>query len=406
MTRVSHRSSQCDRNGVMVTTGGSPANKLGVIRAFGRRNIPVIYLDSEPNSVVRYSKYITMRLKCENPKGSEIEYVNTLLNFGRQIDCRMLIIPVGDREVLTLAKYKRELEQFYSLPVSSFEMTQKLVNKKEFYQWLAHMKIPHPKTYFPEDVDELRIMGQSIPYPYIIKPTYSHAFQEEFGRKGFVINSVRDLDRAAKRLRAKPELEVMIQEMIPGKETYAFYTYLDVKSKSLGVCGYDKVRHWPADYGSGSFCISKWRPDLIKRCIKLLQIIGYHGFAEPELKRDPRDGQYKLIEINARTTLQNRLPASFGLDVEYVAYLDSLGRCPTRLVCCGDGVSWVDDFADILSVLTLVRRKQARIGDLFSSLKPRVVHSMAALDDPAPFIIHSIQSGLWAARRVAHVRKV
>jgi predicted ATP-grasp superfamily ATP-dependent carboligase len=312
----------------------------------------------------------------------------------------MMIIPTGDREVLTLSKNKRELEQFYSLPVPSFETTQKLVNKKEFYKWLTHEKIPHPRTHFPENINELHMMGLSTPYPYIIKPAYSHVFQEEFGQKCFVINSDRDLDQAIKRLRATPIIEVMIQEIIPGEEIYAFYTYLDINSKALGVCGYDKIRHWPVDFGSGSFCTSKWRPGIIKHCVELLQTIGYHGFAEPELIRDPRDGQYKLIEINARTTLQNRLPASCGLDVEYVAYLDGLGRSITRLIRCSDDIYWVDDFADLLSVLTHVRRKQARISDLFSSIKPHTVHSIASLDDPGPFILHSIALALTQSKRI------
>ena len=388
-----------------MTTGGSPANRLGIIRAFGRRKIPVVYLDSEPRSIVRYSKYITMRLKCGNLEDSETEYVNTLLGFGRRIKGRMMIIPAGDREVLVLAKYKRELEQFYSLPVSSFETTQKLVNKKEFYKWLMREKIPHPKTLFPENIDDLQMMGQTVPYPYIIKPVYSHAFQEEFGQKCFVVDSARDLDHAARRLRTAPALEVMIQEIIPGKELYSLYMYLDVKSRPLGVCGYDKIRLWPVDFGSGSFCISKWRPDLIKRCVALLQTTGYYGFAESELIRDPRDGQYKLLEINARTTLQNRLPASCGADIEYVAYLDGLGKHTTRLARCSDDASWVDDFADLLSVLTQLRRKQSRISDLSSFLNPRIIHSIASLGDPAPFIIHSIRSLLRSAKHVARIAR-
>jgi D-aspartate ligase len=403
MTPASYESSHCDNGGVVVAGGGSLANRLGIIRAFGRRNIPVLYLDSEPSSIVGYSRYITMHLKSDNPEDSETEYVNTLLGFGRRIKGRMMIIPAGDGEVLVLAKYKRELEQFYNLPVSSFETTKKLVNKKEFYKWLTRENIPHPKTQFPEDIDDLQMMGQIIPYPYIIKPVYSHTFQRVFGQKCFVVDSARDLDHAVRRLRTAPALEVMIQEIIPGKELYSLYMYLDAKSRPLGVCGYDKIRHWPVDFGSGSFCISKWRPDLIKRCVALLQTIGYHGFAESELIRDPRDGQYKMLEINARTTLQNRLPASCGADIEFVAYLDGSGEHTTRLACCSDDVSWIDDFADLLSVLTQLRRKQTRISDLSSSLNPRIIHAIASLDDPAPFIIHSIRSLLGGAKHVARI---
>jgi predicted ATP-grasp superfamily ATP-dependent carboligase len=197
----------------------------------------------------------------------------------------------------------------------------------------------------------------------------------------------------------------MIQEIIPGNEIYAFYTYLDKNSKPLGVCGYDKIRHWPVDFGNGSLCISKWRPNLIKQCVELLQTTGYHGFAEPELKRDPRDGQYKLIEINPRTTLQNRLPASCGTDIEHAAYLDCSSRRMASPVYCNEGIAWIDDFTDPLSILTQARQKLTPISALSSLLKPQTVHSMASLHDPIPFLIYSIRNALRGIKRVSCLPK-
>jgi D-aspartate ligase len=403
MTQASLDLTHCGRGGVVVTSSGSPANRLGIIRGFGRRNIPVIYLDFEQSSIVKYSKYITVRLKSPNPADSETEYINALLDFGRLTKDRMIIIPASDREVLILAKYKQKLEKFYGLPVSPFETTQKLVNKKEFYKWLIHEKISHPKTYFPKSIDDLQVIAHTVPYPYVIKPVYSHIFQEKFGQKCFIVNTARDLDQAVRRLQTTPGLEVVIQEVVPGKEMHSLYMYLDVKSRLLGVSGYDKIRHWPVDFGFGSFCTSKWRPDLAKLCVELLQTTGYYGFAEAEFIRDQRDQQYKLIEINPRTTLQNRLPASCGADIEFIAYLDSMGKQTTRLVRCREDAFWVNDFVDVLSVLIQVRRKQTRISDLSSSLNPNIIHSLASVDDPLPFIIYSIQSLLRGAKQIGRM---
>jgi len=54
----------------------------------------------------------------------------------------MMIVPTDDRDVLAFSKYKRELEQFYHLPVPAFETVQKLVNKKSFYKFLAEVNYP------------------------------------------------------------------------------------------------------------------------------------------------------------------------------------------------------------------------------------------------------------------------
>lgn len=392
------RSNRSGLIGVVVTAGFT-GNSLGVIRAFGRRGIPVAYIDSERGTMVRYSKYITKRITCRSIRESEIEFINVLLDFGKQINGQMMIIPTGDRDVLVLSKHKRELEQFYHLPVPTFETVQELVNKRNFCKLLAEMQIPHPKTYFPESLNELQLMRREVAYPFIIKPVYSLPFLEKFGRKNFVINSPQELDWAVGRLRGK-NLEVMVQEIIPGKEIYMFYTYLNRESEPLAVCGYDKIRQYPLDFGSGSLCKSNWRSSPVEECIRLLQAIGYYGFAEPELKKDPRDGKYKVLEINARTTLQNRLTAACGLDIEYLAYLDAAGQCVEKPFSFRRDIFWVDDFVDLLSCLLLLERKELGIGEMIKSLKASKVHSVAAWDDPIPLIVHARNLCFSALRRL------
>jgi len=377
----------------VIITAGVTGNSLGVIRAFGRCGIPVICLDSQQAFMARYSRYINRHLKVQNLIESETEFVNVLLDFGQQTDSRMIIIPTSDLEVLALSKYKKELEQFYFLPAPSYDIVQKLVNKRIFYKLLAEMQIPHPKTYFPESLVELKLMGQETAYPYIIKPDYSSPFQEEFGRKCFVINSLRELNWAIDRLRGK-NLEVLIQEIVPGKEIYEFYTYLNRKQEPLGICGWDKIRHYPPDYGSGSFCKSSWRSSAIEQGTWLLKEIGYYGFAAPELKKDPRDGLYKLIEINARTTLQNRLAAACGADIEYIAYLDLTGQTANESVFPHNNILWVDDFADALSSLIYLKRHNLGIVEIVKTLKARKVHSVMAWDDPIPFFARAINLSL------------
>lgn len=380
-----------DLKGVVVIAEPS-CNALGVIRSFGRRGIPVVYIDSGQHMIARYSKYITKRLNCQSFEESETQLIDVLLDFGKQIDGQMMIVPTSDRHVLALSKHKQKLEQFYHLPVPTYETVQKLVNKKSFYKLLAEMQIPHPKTYFAESLTELQSIGRKVAFPYIIKPAYSFRFGEEFGRKNFVIKSSQELDRAVGILRDK-NLDVMIQEIVPGKETYMFYAYFNRKSEPLAICGYEKIRQYPPEFGSGSFCKSDWRASPVEECIQLLQDIEYYGFAEPELKRDPRDGEYKLLEINARTTTQNRLAAACGVDIEYVAFLDAVGRRTKSLLPFRRNIFWVDDFFDLLSCLMLLTRKELDIEDIVESLKAKKVHSVAAWDDPAPLVVHAIELG-------------
>jgi len=82
----------------VIVPAGITVNNLGVIRGFGRRDIPVVYLDSEPRAMSKYSRYISQRLKCPSIEESEKEFIKVLLDFGQQIDNKMVIIPTGDRK--------------------------------------------------------------------------------------------------------------------------------------------------------------------------------------------------------------------------------------------------------------------------------------------------------------------
>ena len=373
--------------GVVVTTGVT-ANALGIIRSFGRRGIPVVYIDSSPSSIARHSRYINRRLTYIKTNDAESDLIALLKDFGKQ-NQGMMIIPIGDEDVLALAKHREELEPFYHIPVPEYETVQNLVNKKRFYRMLVEMQIPHPKTYFPESLTELVSIGKKVAYPYIIKPTYSIPFQEEFGRKVFHVKYPKDLALAADRLRYK-DLEVMIQEIIPGREIYAFFTYFNKSSEPLAICGWDKIRQYPLDFGFGTFCRSMWRPTAADHSLQLLRTIKYYGFAEVEVKKDPRDGQYKMIEINARTSLQNILAGACGADVVCIAYLDAGGQAAKHSLSFRNNILWADDFLDIVSFLQHLIRRDIGIGELIESLNPRKVRSIAAWDDPMPLVFRAL----------------
>jgi len=164
------RSNNKEPAGVVVTGGVTP-NSLGIVRSFGRRGIPVVYLDSGPRSIVSYSRYIKQRIKCPSADESEDEFIRVLLDFGGRIDNKMVLICTLDGDVLALSRHKRELEQFYYVPMPEFDTVEKLVYKRNFYRLLAEMGIPHPKTWFPQNLDQVRVMGREIAYPYIVKPS-------------------------------------------------------------------------------------------------------------------------------------------------------------------------------------------------------------------------------------------
>ncbi|MBA7668763.1 hypothetical protein ES703_76878 [subsurface metagenome] len=372
--------------GVMVIGGGA-GNALGVVRGLGRRGIPVLFLDSDRRHPARYSRSVDRRLVCPDPNESEIQFVDFLRDVAKRSRDKYMIIPAGDAEVIAISKHKEELQHFYLLPLPSFEVVNKLANKKEFYKLLNQMSVQHPRTYFPEDISELELIGRDIGYPYIVKPAYSHLFGKRFRTKCFLINSYEELTRAIEKLRDE-KLEVVIQKIVPGKDIYAFCAFFNNRSEPIAVCGYDKIRQYPPDFGSGSLCKSAWRQVPINSAIKVLKGIRYQGIAESEFKKDPRDGEYKLLEINARTSLQNRLLSRCGVDVEYVAYLDTIGQFGGGSILPEEGILWIDEISNLLSCVVQLKAGRLRVREIVVSLGGKKEYATFAWGDPIPFFVH------------------
>jgi D-aspartate ligase len=383
----------------VIVVGSWDTNSLGVIRAFGRQGIPVTLVTSDRSRMAGYSRYTASKLICPDPAKFETQFIDFLLDFGKQNEYTQVIVPTGDSNTLAISKYREKLEQFYLLPMPHFEVIEKLVNKKRFYKLLAQMAIPYPRTYFPANISELKVMAQEFCYPYIIKPAFSHLFAKEFHTKCFLISCVEELDKAIEILKNK-HLEIMIQEIIPGNDIYMLYAYFDRDSKPIAICGYDKLRQSPPDFGSGTLCKSAWKSTPIDLAIRVLAQIGYHGIAEPEFKRDPRDGEFKLLEINARTSTENRLPAKCGIDIEYIAYLDTIAQPIEKQNPPKENVIWVDEIADFISSFRQIRDGRLAVREWFKSLKGEKVYGWFARDDPIPFFVSLLSVGLAMLKRI------
>jgi D-aspartate ligase len=374
----------------VILSGIHNVNALGVLRGLRRKGIPVIVLDVDSHSMVRYSRFVSRRVTCPNPLDSEKGFIDALIKLGRSLDHQPVYIPTGDAEVLALSKHKEKLIAYYRMPVASFDTINLLVNKKRFFQDVIRRKIPCPRTCFPETADEMRNMAADIGYPLIVKSAYSHRFIHEFHKKVFVIHSPTTLDTAIALLSGCIQ-DYFLQEIIPGNTLYLFYSYFNHQSVPLGICGYDKVRQFPKDFGIGTLCRSMNRSQPIRAAVHYLQDIGYYGLAEPEFKLDPRDGLYKLIEINTRSVTQTVLAAACGVHVEYLAYQDLLWGNVEPLKPADKSILWIDEINELHYHLSRIRRGSLAFWELIGLAKEKKIFAGAAIDDPVPFLVGLMQ---------------
>jgi len=83
------------------------------------------------------------------------------------------------------------------------------------------------------------------------------------------------------------------------------------------------------DFGHAStYAVSMNIPELESISLKFLRSIGFEGIAEVEFMQDPRDGKFKLLEINPRIWGWHTLAIRSGADLPYILYQDLLGGEP------------------------------------------------------------------------------
>ena len=98
--------------------------------------------------------------------------------------------------------------------------------------------------------------------------------------------------------------KLIVQDFVPGEDDAirSLTTFSDAEGNLCAVSGGRVVLqdHSPLALGN-PVCILGERVDrIIRDAAKFLKHVGYHGFANFDIKYDSRDGSYRFFEVNTR----------------------------------------------------------------------------------------------------------
>jgi predicted ATP-grasp superfamily ATP-dependent carboligase len=124
-------------------------------------------------------------------------------------------------------------------------------------------------------------------------------------------------------------------------------------------------------------------PDLVEPSVRLLQEIRYTGLIEIEYKRDPRDGTFKLLDMNPRVWGWHTLCARAGVDFPWLLWLMVSGqdvpRCSAR-----PGIGWLRLTTDTPTSLREMLSGRMPVRDYMRSFRVPRESAIFAWDDPLP----------------------
>lgn len=365
---------------------GSHTMGLAVIRALGSMHVPVVTLVYDEQEDMGYvSKYVTKKITVPHPEKSEQQFIELLLKLADRFR-GSLLVPTSDETLCAISRHKTILEEHYFVACTEWSITKQFIDKKCTYVLADSIGVPAPRTTVPRSAEDVEVFSGLVEYPCLVKPCQSHLYFERFKKKMVRVTNF-DQMLTAYQEAADAGLETLLQELIPGNDAqgvnYNSYYWND---EPLVEFTAQKVRNAPPELGSPRVVISKHIPEVLELGHRILKAMRFYGYSCTEFKKDPRDGIYKLMEVNGRHNRSGMLALHCGINFPWMQYRHLVyGELPSACDFQND-IYWIDIFRDVSFSLKYFGREGYSLAQY---IQPYVSpHVFAILDkqDPRPFI--------------------
>jgi predicted ATP-grasp superfamily ATP-dependent carboligase len=367
-----------------VVLGLLPAG-LALVRSLGRAGIPVSGGAFRPYEFGLRSRYLVGR--CEATLGDTAERDRRMLAFLARVaaDERVVLVPERDEHVEFVLRNWDDVAALADVPLPTDpDVVRRLRRKDVLPQVAAEAGIASPRT---RQMDgEATLASDGLVPPYLLKPVEGQEYALRFGRKAVVAENEGEA-LAAWREADATGFELIVQELIPDSHelVYSLFTYIGRDAKPLATVVGRKVRQGPLRFGTSAVFEVDYRPDVLELGLQLLESAGYRGFAHVEFALDPRDGIFKVLEVNTRLPVWAGIALTDSFDMGPLAYDDLRGRDVAPLGTLREQLAWVYLAKDLWVSAQMARRRELSARSFLSQhLRTGKVGAVFAADDPLP----------------------
>jgi D-aspartate ligase len=339
-------------------------NGLAAIRSLGRAGVRVLAVDHRPSALGFRSRYAE-RFVCPDPHTDEERFISFIHALGR-----IVVFPTHDEALNSIARHLAELDVLAPFP--AWDGLERVQSKRAQLGHAISAGVDVPETRYPGSAAEARAAARELGLPILVKPERPVGFKQRFRRQAFRCESLAEVERAYAQAE---EFGSMVQELIVGGDDALFTvgSYISRDGRPLGVFSGRKLRQTPRGIGTCRVGEAVWVQEAVDAALALLREFGYFGLSQVEFKRDPRDGRFKLMEINPRLWQWHGLAAACAVDLPRIAYADLTGAAPRAAEMNGGGKRWA---------ITLLA------GEGPAPQRPPYVDAVFARDDPKPGLVH------------------
>lgn len=365
---------------------GGDYQGLGIVRSLGRRGVPTCVIDDEL-SIARFSRYATHAVACKDLR-DEQRTVASVLDIGARLGLDgWVLFPTRDDTVAAFSRHRSELAERFRVPTPGWEVVRPAWDKRATYALAGELGIPVPRTWYPTDLAELNAIDAEP--PFAIKPAIKEHFLYATKSKAWKAETRDQLRTLFERAAGIVEHgEVMIQELIPGdgRQQFAYCAFFK-DQQAVAKMVVQRRRQHPPEFGRASTFVQTVEiPALEVLAEQFLCAVDYYGLVELEFKLDPRDGRFKLLDVNARTWGYHTIGARAGVDFPYLLYADQVGE-PVEQGRATTGVRWIRLATDIPTAVVELLHRRMDWRAYGRSVASSDVEAVFSKGDPLPGLV-------------------
>ena len=379
---------------------------LGIARSLGRLGVEVHGVSADCSVPAARSRYWRSCRAWDvegAPAGRTVDY---LLDLGRQLGRKALLVPTNDRLTDLVAVHAAALREHFVFPEVAAELARSLSSKKEMYLLATRLGIPTAPSVFPAGRADVLAFLDTAVFPVMLK-VIDGVRKRGAGSPVVIARGAAELLEQYDRLEDPAAPNLMLQEYIPGGEdsVWMFNGYFNASSDCLfGITG-RKIRQNPAYTGATSLGVCLANEEVERTTRRFMKAVGYRGILDIGYRYDARVGQYKVLDVNPRIGSSFRLFVDGnGLDVVRALYRDMTGQ-PVPPQAASEGRKWLVENLDLESCIRYRRDGKLPALAWLASYGGVREGAWFARDDLRPFVAMAAGLGASAWRKTASWRR-
>lgn len=292
---------------------GGDIGAYSVARAFHEAyGVRAVVVSTVSTGLVRHSSILT---NVVEPRIDDADVAVARLReiAAQHAGKRLLLLGSADWLVRTIVENRDRLEDQYVIPYVDRATLDLVTDKENFGRLCGELGLGHPATVV-HDVGSGGVPDTSgLRFPVIAKTGNTAAYHHvEFPgkKKVFTVGTPTELAELLSRVRDAGYTDTfVIQDFIPGDDSgmRILTCYCDTAGR-MRFASFGHVlleEHTPGALGNPAGIITQGDAEIVDQARRLLEHIGWRGYANFDLKYDPRDGRTVFFELNPRLGRSN-----------------------------------------------------------------------------------------------------